>query len=129
MSQRLSREDFLTVVRLAPLVSLDLVVTNPRGEVLVGLRTNRPALSRRHPTSRPSRAPAPLDPSSAHRHRASQRPTNPAVTASSTDRTRTNPVTASANDTSSMPSGPDNASRASTNDSANPTIGPVARQP
>lgn len=31
------------MVRLAPLVSLDLVVTNPRGEVLVGLRTNRPA--------------------------------------------------------------------------------------
>lgn len=43
MPHRLSREDFLTVVRLAPLVSLDLVVTNPRGEVLVGLRTNRPA--------------------------------------------------------------------------------------
>lgn len=41
--QRLSREDFLTVVRLAPLVSLDLVVTNSRSEVLLGLRTNRPA--------------------------------------------------------------------------------------
>ncbi len=41
--QRLSREDFLTVVRLAPLVSLDLVVSNACGEVLVGLRTNRPA--------------------------------------------------------------------------------------
>lgn len=40
---RLSTQDFLTVVRLAPLVSLDLVVINPRGEVLVGLRTNRPA--------------------------------------------------------------------------------------
>lgn len=40
---RLSTDDFLTVVRLAPLVSLDLVVTNPRGEVLLGLRTNRPA--------------------------------------------------------------------------------------
>lgn len=41
--QRLSTPDFLTVVRLAPLVALDLVVINPRGEVLVGLRTNRPA--------------------------------------------------------------------------------------
>ena len=40
---RLSTPDFLTVVRLAPLVSLDLVVLNPRGEVLVGLRTNKPA--------------------------------------------------------------------------------------
>jgi len=40
---RLSTQDFLTAVRLAPLVSLDLVVINPRGEVLVGLRTNRPA--------------------------------------------------------------------------------------
>ena len=40
---RLSAGDFLTVVRLAPLVSLDLVVISPRGEVLVGLRTNRPA--------------------------------------------------------------------------------------
>ncbi len=40
---RLSTQDFLTVVRLAPLVSLDLVVLNHRGQVLVGLRTNRPA--------------------------------------------------------------------------------------
>jgi colanic acid biosynthesis protein WcaH len=40
---RLSTQDFLTVVRLAPLVSLDLVVLNPGGQVLVGLRTNRPA--------------------------------------------------------------------------------------
>jgi colanic acid biosynthesis protein WcaH len=42
-AHRLSTADFLTVVRLAPLVSLDLVVCNPRGEALVGLRTNRPA--------------------------------------------------------------------------------------
>ena len=42
-SHRLSTPDFLSVVRLAPLVSLDLVVLNPRGEVLVGLRTNKPA--------------------------------------------------------------------------------------
>ena len=42
-SHRLSTPDFLSVVRLAPLVSLDIVVLNPRGEVLLGLRTNRPA--------------------------------------------------------------------------------------
>lgn len=42
-SHRLSTQDFLTVVRLAPLVSLDLVVLDPRGRVLVGLRSNRPA--------------------------------------------------------------------------------------
>ncbi len=40
---RLSHEDFLAVVRLAPLVSLDLVVQSPRGDVLVGFRSNRPA--------------------------------------------------------------------------------------
>ncbi|MCE2681057.1 MAG: GDP-mannose mannosyl hydrolase [Burkholderiales bacterium] len=31
------------VVRLAPLVSIDLIVTNPDGEVLLGKRLNRPA--------------------------------------------------------------------------------------
>jgi len=31
------------VVRNAPLVSIDLVVTNARGQVLLGQRTNRPA--------------------------------------------------------------------------------------
>lgn len=40
---RLSTQDFLTVVTLCPLVSLDLVVVSPRGEALVGHRTNRPA--------------------------------------------------------------------------------------
>ncbi len=39
----LSREDFLEVVRNAPLVSIDLVVRDPRGRVLLGLRNNRPA--------------------------------------------------------------------------------------
>ncbi len=43
IGQRLSTADFLSAVTLAPLVSLDLVVLNPRGEVLLGLRTNRPA--------------------------------------------------------------------------------------
>ncbi|MFP4052430.1 MAG: GDP-mannose mannosyl hydrolase [Phycisphaerae bacterium] len=40
---RLSRDNFARVVRLTPLVSIDLIVRNPRGEVLVGLRTNEPA--------------------------------------------------------------------------------------
>jgi colanic acid biosynthesis protein WcaH len=39
----LSREDFLQVVRSAPLVSIDLIVRNADGLVLLGLRNNRPA--------------------------------------------------------------------------------------
>ena len=39
----LSHEDFLQLVRNAPLVSIDLIVRNPEGRVLVGLRNNRPA--------------------------------------------------------------------------------------
>src|SRR5262245_59439512 len=39
----LSREAFLEVVRNAPLVSIDVVVRDARGSVLVGLRNNRPA--------------------------------------------------------------------------------------
>ncbi|KNC09860.1 GDP-mannose mannosyl hydrolase [Klebsiella sp. RIT-PI-d] len=39
----LSAEDFATVVRTTPLVSLDLIVENERGEFLLGQRTNRPA--------------------------------------------------------------------------------------
>lgn len=39
----LSQEDFATVVRATPLISIDLVVENPAGEYLLGLRTNRPA--------------------------------------------------------------------------------------
>ena len=34
---------FASVVRHAPLVSIDLIVRNHRGEILVGLRRNRPA--------------------------------------------------------------------------------------
>jgi GDP-mannose mannosyl hydrolase len=37
------RADFLHVVRHAPLVAVDLVVMNARGEVLLGLRNNEPA--------------------------------------------------------------------------------------
>jgi colanic acid biosynthesis protein WcaH len=39
----LSPADFRTVVRLAPLVSIDLLIRNPRDEVLLGLRANEPA--------------------------------------------------------------------------------------
>jgi colanic acid biosynthesis protein WcaH len=40
---RLSEADFRTVVRLAPLVSIDLVIRNGQGDVLLGLRNNEPA--------------------------------------------------------------------------------------
>lgn len=36
-------DPFLQVVRHAPLVSIDLIVTNPDGAVLLGLRNNEPA--------------------------------------------------------------------------------------
>ena len=39
----LSREDFIQVVRNAPLVSIDLVVRDSAGRVLLGMRNNRPA--------------------------------------------------------------------------------------
>ncbi len=39
----LSEADFMTVVRLAPLVSIDLIVTDGNRRVLVGQRRNRPA--------------------------------------------------------------------------------------
>lgn len=39
----LSAEDFATVVRSTPLISMDLIVQNQMGEYLLGLRTNRPA--------------------------------------------------------------------------------------
>ncbi|MCU6670168.1 GDP-mannose mannosyl hydrolase [Enterobacteriaceae bacterium H4N4] len=39
----LSQEDFATVVRATPLISIDLIVENERGECLFGQRTNRPA--------------------------------------------------------------------------------------
>jgi colanic acid biosynthesis protein WcaH len=49
MSAKLSRpmllspDDFHSVVPLAPLVSIDLIIRNARGEVLLGLRNNEPA--------------------------------------------------------------------------------------
>lgn len=42
-AMRLSQSDFLRVVRDAPLVSIDLIVHDRAGAVLVGLRTNPPA--------------------------------------------------------------------------------------
>ncbi|HAS6104891.1 TPA: GDP-mannose mannosyl hydrolase [Vibrio vulnificus] len=41
--QRLDEETFKTVVASTPLVSMDLVISNLHGQVLLGLRTNRPA--------------------------------------------------------------------------------------
>lgn len=40
---RTTKEDFLHVVRHAPIVAIDLIVRNERGEVLLGLRNNEPA--------------------------------------------------------------------------------------
>lgn len=40
---RLSVADFSTVVRSAPLVAIDLLVRDPAGRVLLGMRRNRPA--------------------------------------------------------------------------------------
>jgi colanic acid biosynthesis protein WcaH len=42
-SHFLSADEFETVIRLAPLVSIDLVVRSEEGDILVGRRTNEPA--------------------------------------------------------------------------------------
>ena len=39
----ISKKDFIEVVRLTPLVSIDLIVRNARGQVLLGWRKNQPA--------------------------------------------------------------------------------------
>lgn len=39
----LDKETFRTVVDSAPLVSIDLVIRNPKGKILLGKRVNRPA--------------------------------------------------------------------------------------
>jgi colanic acid biosynthesis protein WcaH len=44
--QRLPAADFDSVVRLTPLVAIDLIVRSPEGRVLVGRRTNEPAKGR-----------------------------------------------------------------------------------
>jgi colanic acid biosynthesis protein WcaH len=43
MANILDSANFLEVVKLTPLVSIDLVITNKAGEVLLGLRVNEPA--------------------------------------------------------------------------------------
>ena len=43
MIQRLDTELFGTVVAHTPLISIDLIVRNPQGQVLLGQRVNRPA--------------------------------------------------------------------------------------
>ncbi|MEX3019872.1 GDP-mannose mannosyl hydrolase [Kluyvera sp. STS39-E] len=39
----LSQQAFATVVQSTPLISIDLIVENAQGEILLGLRNNRPA--------------------------------------------------------------------------------------
>ena len=41
--ERLEPEDFNSVVRLTPLVAIDMIVRSPDGRVLVGRRNNEPA--------------------------------------------------------------------------------------
>lgn len=89
--------------------------------------TARLAVCLRQPTSRPRRAPGALDPSLAHRTRASQRATNPAVTESSIERNRINPTTVLVRVSSSTPSGPSIASIASASSAASPHRGPEDR--
>ncbi len=44
--QFLSNDDFTHVIRLAPLVSIDILVKDPDNYVLVGMRVNEPAKGR-----------------------------------------------------------------------------------
>jgi colanic acid biosynthesis protein WcaH len=39
----LANQDFARIIEATPLVSIDLVLRNPQGEVLLGRRSNRPA--------------------------------------------------------------------------------------
>ena len=43
MAQRLDVETFKTVVFSTPLISMDLVIKNSQGQILLGRRNNRPA--------------------------------------------------------------------------------------
>ena len=55
-SPALDYGEFLSAVRLTPLVAIDLIVTDEAGRVLVGYRRNRPArLPRRRQPHRPGR--------------------------------------------------------------------------
>ncbi len=43
MTKPLEKEDFLTVIRLAPLVAIDLLIENDKNQFLVAMRKNPPA--------------------------------------------------------------------------------------
>ena len=43
MNNRLSPQDFKQVIKNTPLISIDLIVENPEGEILLGWRNNAPA--------------------------------------------------------------------------------------
>lgn len=43
MTQRLDRQTFQTVVAYTPLIALDLIIENNKGQVLLGQRLNKPA--------------------------------------------------------------------------------------
>ncbi|MGA2093126.1 MAG: GDP-mannose mannosyl hydrolase [Sedimentisphaerales bacterium] len=42
-SEKLKKDQLVQVVKLAPLVSIDLIIENGKGQVLVGMRKNEPA--------------------------------------------------------------------------------------
>lgn len=39
----IDQQDFLSIIDKTPLVSIDLIIENPQGKVLLGKRTNQPA--------------------------------------------------------------------------------------
>jgi colanic acid biosynthesis protein WcaH len=41
--EKLKKDELVQVVKLAPLVSIDLIIENGKGEVLLGMRKNEPA--------------------------------------------------------------------------------------
>ena len=43
MTEKLSREDFIQIIRNTPLISIDIIVEDPEGEILLGWRNNSPA--------------------------------------------------------------------------------------
>ncbi len=43
MTQWLDRDTFKTIIDTTPLVSIDLLLRNAQGQILVGKRVNRPA--------------------------------------------------------------------------------------
>ena len=45
-SRFLSHAELDTVIRFAPLIAIDLIIRNARGEVLLGLRKNEPTKGR-----------------------------------------------------------------------------------